>query len=88
MTRGVKDRGTLCFGEMIRILREKRGLSQRDLAARRGVPQSTVAEHELAVKGVGEYTLIQYAYALDYKDLLAFLEAGTRALRETSPRQK
>lgn len=82
------DRGAFRLGEMIKALREQHGLTQRDLAAIRGIPQSAVAEVELSIKGVAERTLLAYAYALGYEDLLAFLEAGTAALRESSSQQK
>lgn len=68
------------FPAMLRALRIHHKLTQRQLAARLGVPQSSVAHHETFGRGT-EDVLTRYAEVLGYPDLLAMLAHGIELLR-------
>lgn len=58
--------GTL-FGERVRELRQKRGLTQVDLAERLALPQSRVSEIESGLRAPNLVTILRLAVALDCK---------------------
>ncbi|ABQ07551.1 MULTISPECIES: helix-turn-helix domain-containing protein [Flavobacterium] len=62
------------LGTHIRKLREKRGLSQQDLADDCGIPRNQIGRIERAKINTGIKTLIRIANALDIElaDLLSF----------------
>jgi len=62
------------LGTHIRKLREKRGLSQLDLADDCGIPRNQIGRIERAKINTGIKTLIRIANALDIElaDLLSF----------------
>lgn len=68
------------FPAMLRALRAHHNLTQRQLAERLDLPQSTIAHHEKAGQGP-EDVLTRYAAALGYKSLLAMLTHGIKLLR-------
>lgn len=53
-----------CFCKNVRACREKKGLSQYDLAERLGTSQTWVNNVELGKKAVGMKTLIKFAMCL------------------------
>ena len=55
------------IGRMVRELREARGLSQRELAARMGTSQSTIARLESGQTLPSTKTLLRYAKATGSK---------------------
>jgi transcriptional regulator with XRE-family HTH domain len=55
------------LGDHVRELRQKRGLTQADLAARLGVPQSRISEIESGSRVPNLVTMLRLAAALDCK---------------------
>ena len=55
------------FGERLRELRKKRGLTQVTLAELTGVPQNHISSIERGTKVPNLLTLIRFAHALEYK---------------------
>lgn len=76
------DRGACVFSEMVRALRLARGLTQQQLADRLGKTKGTVAGCETGRNSMQERVLVEYARALGYPDLIAFLEDGIRVMRD------
>jgi DNA-binding XRE family transcriptional regulator len=67
-------------------LRERAGVSQRELAKRLGVSQPAIAKLESGkVKNVGVVTLARYAAALGGRLKIDFTEAPSRARRKVVP---
>lgn len=61
----------------LKELRNKRGLTQRELAKRSGIPQSNIAQFESGTRGVSNMTLqtaIKLGDALRVKDLRELAE--------------
>ena len=54
-----------CRGDYLKTLREKRGLTQTELAGRSGVPQSEISRIERGSVHPTERTLVRLADALD-----------------------
>ena len=55
------------LGDHVRELRQKRGLTQTDLAQRLGVPQSRISEIESGTRVPNLVTLLRLAAALECK---------------------
>ena len=55
------------LGDHVRELRQKRGLTQNDLAQRLGVPQSRISEIESGTRMPNLVTMLRLAAALDCK---------------------
>ena len=55
------------LGDHVRELRQKRGLTQADLAGRLGVPQSRISEIESGSRVPNLVTMLRLAAALDCK---------------------
>lgn len=55
----------MIFGEKIREIRKKKGLSQRQLGEKMGVKQQTVAQYEKAIEQPKLLTVRKLAEALD-----------------------
>jgi transcriptional regulator with XRE-family HTH domain len=55
------------FGEHLRALRLKRGLSQQALAERVGIPQTHVSAMEIGIKFPNLLTVLRLAVALECK---------------------
>jgi transcriptional regulator with XRE-family HTH domain len=55
------------LGGHVRELRQKRGLTQNDLAQRLGVPQSRISEIESGTRMPNLVTMLRLAAALDCK---------------------
>ena len=55
------------LGDRVRELRQKRGLTQADLAGRLGVPQSRISEIESGTRVPSLVTMLRLAAALDCK---------------------
>ncbi|PZA06052.1 MULTISPECIES: helix-turn-helix domain-containing protein [unclassified Meiothermus] len=65
------------LGEVLRSLRKKRGLSQKDLAERLGVQRSRVAQIENTEGlSLSLETLARFASALGYRLILTFADEG------------
>jgi transcriptional regulator with XRE-family HTH domain len=70
------------FGERMRELRQKRGLTQVDVSERSGLPQARVSELERGARVPNLLTMIRIAVALECKfsDLAsAFDKKGLRS---------
>jgi transcriptional regulator with XRE-family HTH domain len=55
------------FGERVRELRQKRGLTQVDLAQRMELPQSRISEIESGLRAPNLVTILRLAVALECK---------------------
>jgi transcriptional regulator with XRE-family HTH domain len=55
------------FGERLRVLREKRGMTQQALADLVGVPHTHVSQMERGVKLPNLFTVLRLAVALECK---------------------
>lgn len=55
------------LGDHVRDLRQKRGLTQNDLAQRLGVPQSRISEIESGTRVPNLVTMLRLAAALECK---------------------
>lgn len=74
------------FAQMIKAAREKKGLSQRALAAKTGVPQSHISKVEAGAVDLQTSSLIEIARALDLELMLiprALLPAAQALQRGT-----
>lgn len=65
----MKTKEEICrdFGQRIKSLRKRRGLTQRDLAQRVGVHVSFLGDVERGYKGCGIETIVRIADALDVR---------------------
>lgn len=80
---------------VLKTVRERRGLSQREMAGKLGVTQPVVSRWESGESAIGEDTLSKYAQALgvSVRELLLEGLAGTAAPKgpaekKTRPRTK
>jgi len=64
---GVKKSAGNVFGEHMRELREKRGLTQVQLAERCGFPQARISELERGLRSPNLVTMLRLALALECK---------------------
>ncbi len=55
------------FGDRVRELRQKRGLTQVDLSERLGLPQSRISEIESGARAPNLVTILRLAVALECK---------------------
>lgn len=73
--------GHYVFGDMIRRMREQRGMTQQQLADRMGKTRGAIGEHERVVNSMQERVLVQFAIAFEYPNLLAFLDDAVKMMK-------
>ncbi|MBR3224995.1 MAG: helix-turn-helix transcriptional regulator [Atopobiaceae bacterium] len=64
-----------CIGNYLRQLRINAGFTQKDVAEKLGVPQSTVSKLEIGVRSLRFYELFAYAEALGLNPDIMFADA-------------
>lgn len=82
-----RELATLRLGTAIARMREKRKLTQTELAARAGMSASKISAIESSPKNVELATLIRIATALEYQFRPAFVPAKTNRRAYTTARR-
>lgn len=83
---GVARTPGVVFGDRVRELRQKRGLTQVDLSERLGQPQSRISEIESGARAPNLVTILRLAVALECKPTALISVFDTENLRSILPK--